>query len=101
MAQIFVNDVLFTKFCPMKKKSDVSETLQTFIHKIGIPHSIHSDFAKEIMQGQFKTLGSDYSIPCTLTEPYSPWQNHVEGGIRELKRHVNRKMKSHNIPKRL
>jgi len=75
--------------------------LQILIHDIGIPHALHSDDAKEITQGRFKALCRDYNIPCTQTEPYSPWQNRAEGGIRELKRHVSRKIKSRNVPLKL
>jgi hypothetical protein len=67
MAQLYTNDLLFTRIYPMKLKSETADTLQALIHEIGIPHAIHSDDAKEIMHGKFKSLCSDYSIPCTLT----------------------------------
>jgi ribosomal protein L31E len=57
--------------------------------------------AKEITEGKFKQLCSDYSIPCTLAEPYSPWQNRAESNIRELKWHVGKKMKARNVLKAL
>jgi len=101
MAQIFVNDLNFTKVYPMQTKSETSDTLKAFIHDVGIPHALHSDDAKEFMQGSFKQLCKDYNIPCTYTEPYSPWQNRAEGGIRELKRHVHQKMTSKKVPQRL
>ncbi len=85
----------------MHTKSKAADTLQALIHDIGIPHALHSDDAKEITHGRFKALCRDYNIPCTQTEPYSPWQNRAEGGIRELKRHVSRKMKSQNVPLKL
>ncbi len=92
MAQLFINDIGFSKLYTMKNKGETADTLSAFIHDIGIPHAIHSDDAKDLTQGRFKSLCKDYSIPCTSTEPCSPWQNHAEGGIRELKRHVHRKM---------
>jgi len=101
MAQLYINDLSFCKVYPMKTKSEVANTLSTFIHDVGIPHKLRSDAAKEIMQGKFKQLCSDYSIPCSFTEPYSPWQNRAEGGIRELKRRVHRKMVQKRIPQRL
>ncbi len=101
MAQLYINDLMFTKIYPMQAKSETGDSLQAFIHEVGIPHTLHSDYAKELAQGKFKKLCSDYGIPHTLTEPYSPWQNRAEGGIRELKRHVGRKMKSRNVPQRL
>jgi len=101
MAQLYINDLAFTKVYPMKLKSDIGDTLQTFIHDVGIPHSIHSDNAPQLMHGKFKRLCKDYGINTTYTEPYSPWQNRAEGGIRELKHHVQRKMNSKNVPSRL
>jgi hypothetical protein len=101
MAQIYTNDLSFTKVYPMQAKSDVADTLSAFIHEVGIPHALHSDDAKELMHGSFKQLCKDYSIPCTYTEPYSPWQNRAEGSIRDLKRHVHRKMVSRGVPQRL
>jgi hypothetical protein len=85
MAQIYINEIMFTRIYPMHTKSEAADTLQALIHDIGIPHALHSDDAREITQGCFKALCRDYSIPCTQTEPYSPWQNRAEGGIRELK----------------
>ncbi len=101
MAQLYINDIGYTKIYPMKLKSDASDSLLAFIHEVGIPSGVHSYDAKELTQGRFKTLCSEYCIPSTSTEPYSPWQNRAEGGIRELKRHVHRKMKARNVPLRL
>jgi len=101
MAQMYTNDLGFSKVYPMKKKSKTSDTLTTFIHDVGIHHAIHSNDAKELLQGPFKQICKDYGIPCTYTKPYSPWQNRVEGGIRELKHHVHCKMTIKRIPQRL
>jgi hypothetical protein len=81
MAQLYINDLTFTKVYPMKTKSQTSETLSAFIHDVGIPTIIHSDDANELMHGKFRQLCKDYSITSTFTEPYSPWQNRAEGGI--------------------
>jgi transposase len=53
------------------------------------------------MQGRFWQLCKEYQIPTTYTEPYSPWQNRAEGGIREIKRLVHRKMTSKRVPQKL
>ena len=99
LAQIYANDLIFSRIYPMKQKSEAADTLLALIHEIGIPHAIHSDDVRELTQGKFKQLCNDYAIPNTLAEPYSPWQNCAESNIRELKRHVGRKMKSRNVPK--
>ena len=101
MAQIYTNDIAFTRVYPMKLKSQAHETLSAFIHEVGIPSSLNSDDAKELMHGKFKELCKEYHIPCTYTEPYSPWQNRAENAIRELKRHVRRKMSANRVPARL
>jgi hypothetical protein len=101
MAQIYTNDLAFTRIYPMRLESQTHETLSSFIHEIGIPSSLHSDNAKELMQGRFKDLCKEYHIPCSYTEPHSPWQNRAENAIRELKRHVRRKMAANKVPHRL
>jgi hypothetical protein len=101
MVQLYTNDLAFTKVYPMKLKLQMHKTLAAFIHEVGIPSSIHSDDAKELMMGKFKEICKDFHIPCTYTEPYSPWQNRAENAIRELKRHVRRKMVSNKVPARL
>jgi len=98
MAQIYVNDLSFAKMYPMKAKSDTSDTLKKFIQDVGIPHALHSDDAPELMQGNFKQTCKEFGINTTYTEPYSPWQNRAEGAIKELKKHVHRKMVSKRVP---
>ena len=69
MAQIYTNDIAFTRVYPMRLKSQAHETLSAFIHEVGVPSSLHSDDAKELMEGKFKDLCKDFHIPCTYTEP--------------------------------
>jgi len=97
--QLFTNDIGFTKVYPMRTKGEAHHALRCFIHDVGIPHVIHSDNAKEQMQGQWRKLCTEFGIPTTFTEPHSPWQNRAEGQIREIKRHIHRKMKARNVPK--
>ena len=69
----------------MQSKSETHETLNAFIHEVGIPYELHSDDAKGLMEGKFKQICRDYGIKTTYNEPHSPWQNRAEAGIRELK----------------
>ncbi len=85
MAQLYINDLSLTETYPMKTKVQTSNTLSAFIHDVGIPNIIHSDDAPELLHGTFRRLCKDYDIQNTDMEPYSPWQNRAEGGIRELK----------------
>ncbi len=60
MAQIFTNNVGFTRIYPMKLKSKAPNALLEFVQDIGIPAQLHSDNAKEFMQGNWKQLLSDF-----------------------------------------
>ncbi len=100
-AQVFVNDVNFTRVYPMKKKRFACNALLEFIRDVGIPSTLHTDNAKELTYGGWKKITSEHQIPQTLAEPYSPWQVRAEGAIRELKRGVNRLMEGTNAPRLL
>ncbi len=86
---------------PMRLKSEAPNTLKCFLQDVGTPHVLHSDNAKELMQGEWRKICNDFAIQTTYTEPKSPWQNRAEGHIRETKRHIHRKMKANKVPKRL
>jgi hypothetical protein len=62
MAQLYINDLSFTKVHPMKLKSETADTLSTFIHDVGIPSVIHSYDAQELMHGKFK-MEKENSMP--------------------------------------
>jgi len=96
--QLFVTDFGYSKFVPMESKAEAGYALQDTIRDIGIPNHIHTDGAKELIQGRWKEICKDANINTTHTEPESPWQNRTEIKIRELKRHVRRFMARTNTP---
>ena len=96
--QLFVTDFGYSKFVPMKSKAEAGYALQDTIRDTGIPNHIHTDGAKELIQGRWKEICKDANINTTHTEPESPWQNRTEIEIRELKRHVRRFMARTNTP---
>ncbi len=100
-AQVFVNDVNFTRIYPMKRKGEAGNALLEFIRDVGIPSTLHTDNAKELTGGEWKKVASDHQIMQTLAEPYSPWQVRAEIAIRELKRGVRRMMENSKAPKML
>jgi hypothetical protein len=51
MGQIFVNDIGYTFFTPLKLKSEAANALLELIQNVGIPSSIHTDEAKELTEG--------------------------------------------------
>jgi hypothetical protein len=99
--QLFANDIGFSTVYPMHLKSEAPNALKCFLQDVGTPQVLHSDNAKELMQGEWRKICNDFAIKTTYTEPRSPWQNRAEGNIHKLKRHIHRKMKSNNVPKKL
>jgi hypothetical protein len=87
-AQLFVSEFGYLKFCPQKRKSEASYSLQELIRDVGIPSHMHTDRAKEMMMGDWKRTCQEAGIKMTHTESMSPWQNRTKVEIRELKRHV-------------
>lgn len=101
MGQLFVNDIGFYHFVPMKSKSEAGNALLEFIQDIGVPSALHTDDAKESTSGRWEQVRKDHGIKQTLAEPYSPFQNRTEVNIRELKKHVRHIMSRTKTPKRL
>jgi hypothetical protein len=99
MVQLFVNDIKYLCTYPMQKKSEAGSALLELIQDIGIPLAIHTDGAKELSMGKWKTVCSDFGIKQTITEPYSPWQNQAELNIREAKKKIHLLMSRTNTPK--
>jgi hypothetical protein len=101
MAQIFMNDIKYMHIFPMKQKSEAGNTLLELIQDIGIPSALHCDGAQELQYGKWKDVRIDYGIKQTITEPYSPWQNHAKVNIREAKKAIQRLMHRIKTPKPL
>ncbi|MGH7974683.1 MAG: hypothetical protein ACREBR_04095 [bacterium] len=99
--QIFVNDLEFVRFIPMRSKSEAGDTLAEFIQDVGVPVQLHTDNAKEETLGRWKNVRLNNQIKQTETEPYSPWQNRAERTIKEVKKAVVRMMSRTKTPKRL
>ena len=89
-AQLFTNGTGYDVFYPLKKESDAGDALNEFIRTVGVPKELISDGAKAETQGNFGKVIKEYRIKQRTTEPYSPWQNRAEGGIRELKKTIRR-----------
>ena len=54
--QIYCNNFNYQKFYPMTSKSQAVDTLNLFIDQVGVPSSLHSDDAKELMFGKFNKV---------------------------------------------
>ena len=82
----------------MTREGNACDALLGFIQQVGIPSALHTDGAKAQTLGEWKRITKQYQIKVSETEPYSPWQNRAEAGIRELKRHVRRLMRQTKSP---
>ena len=98
---LFTNTLGFKKFFPLKSESAGKSTMNDFIQLVGIPPSIHSDDAKVFQHGDFHKTCRKYQVLQSFTEPYSPWQNRAESGIRELKSYASKIMQRKQAPLRL
>ena len=52
--QLFTNRGSFVKSYPMTAKSEASTMLKRFLHEVGIPSSILTDNAKELVSAEWK-----------------------------------------------
>jgi hypothetical protein len=93
------NGFLWSRNFPMKSKSDTHHTLDEFFHRYGVPTSLISDNAKELIQGEFARKARQAQCPIDLTDTYSPGQNRAESEIRELKCLSGRWMMKKKSPK--
>ena len=91
---LYTTPLGFKKFFPMESKTgqECSNSLQTLIHLVGIPPSLHSDNAPEFVQGDFKKICRKFDIQQSATEPHSPWQNRAKSGIQEVKLFASKTM---------
>jgi len=100
-AEIYATDFGWSRIFPMKKESDVHESLDMFLSRYGIPESLVSDGAKAYTGGEYKKKAKEAGVFCKVTDPYSPWQNRAESEIREVKRLSGRWMIRSASPRRL
>ena len=96
--QLFSNRGGFVKSYPIESRKRASDSLNKFMHEVGIPSSLTTDNAKELVEGDWTKLCRKHHVIMKATEPYSPWQNSAElaGGI--IKRKVRRIMRTTNTP---
>jgi hypothetical protein len=76
----------------------VNHALMHFIHDIGVPKDLLTDRAPEEMRGEWGQIVKKYKICQRITEASSPWQNHAEAEIRELKKLTRRALRHNSTP---
>ena len=76
----------------MAKKSDAHETLSLLFAHEGVPSTlVMVRWNEKTGYGEFRCKDRQADCHMKQTEPYSPWQNAVEGTIRKLKKGAGRK----------
>lgn len=101
-AQIFVNNLNYSKFIPMTSKSMAGHALSECFEDVGVPTELHTDGAKELTMGHWKRVREKQGgIRQTVSEPLSQWQNRAESEIKEIKKQVGRTMSRTKASKRL
>ena len=97
-----MNNLGFSHIVPMKSKSQAGNVLTEFFKDKGVPTVMHTDGAKEFMQGCWQEILSQHGgIKQTFAEPYSPWKNRVEAGIQEHKKQGLRVLRQTRASKHL
>ena len=71
---VYFNRVDFYIFYPLKFKKDTHTTLLPLVELTGIPSSLHSDRAPEIITGKFGSIFQKYRIRRTTIESNSLWK---------------------------
>jgi transposase len=97
-AQIFVTAQGWARTHPIKTESESHEALSLLFQRDGVPDIMVMDGAKAQVRGEFRRKLTEAGVWVKQTEPYSPWQNAAEGGVRELKRSASRKMAAKRSP---
>jgi hypothetical protein len=100
-AQVFSTSFQFVRAYPMKAKSDAHHALDLFAHQVGAPPSLIMDGSKEQQMGEFRRKARAMGTRVKQLEPYAPWSNAAEGGIREAKRGSGRKAMKAQSPAKL
>jgi hypothetical protein len=84
-------------------KGEASESLDHFVNDVGIPNELDYDGAGEQTgrRSKFEQLIWHYKISKHVIQPFSPWQNKSQSGIRIIKARWKWLMIKRKVPKGL
>ena len=101
-AQVYMDMLGWDHFHPMKSKSEAGESLDHFVKENQwIPRTIITDGAMEEKGRSWRVNHMKWGITQQFTEPYSPWQNHAEQTVLELKKQIKHFTRQLGLPKHL
>ena len=100
-AQVYSTSFGWVWAVPMQSKGDAHLTLTQFHRRFGIPATITSDAANELIGGEFKKKCISAGTHLSPAEPYTPNQSLAESAVRELKMSYRRAMRRAQSPEPL
>jgi hypothetical protein len=98
---VYTNGLGYDRFYPWVRKAEHGDTIMSFIHDVGIPHTLISDNALEEVSSRCRETCRRYRINMKQMVIYSQWQNAAKASIRELKKNVRRTLRRTKAPLRL
>jgi hypothetical protein len=99
-ATVFTDGKGYDSFYPWETPSHYQHALMSFIHDVGVPKTLVTDGASEMISGNGRRICNEYHINMRVTVPHSPWQNLAEACVRELKRTIRRTIRRSGAPRR-
>lgn len=99
-ATVFTDGKGYDFFYPWETKSHYHHALMSLIHDAGVPKTLVTDGAPEMIAKNGLRVCKEYHINMRVTVPHSPWQNLAEACVREIKRAVRRKIRRTKAPRR-
>lgn len=100
-AQIYAANNAWTRACPVKKESDMHETVDLPHQQEGAANAMTMDNTRAQVGGAFRRKLTKAGVRIKPVQPHSPWMNAVEGTIRETKKLSARDMLRTRSPKPL
>ena len=83
----------------MRKRKDVSHTLESLFRTAGVPKCLRPDGGMELEEGEFKKVATRHGTPIFPNEPFAKNANIASAlGVRELKREYRRDMIATGAP---
>jgi hypothetical protein len=96
--QLFVTDKGFVYVVPMRRKSDVLQSVKQFAKEVGAPDAFVADMSGEQMSLDLKKFCNDIGTALRALEEGTPWANKAELYIGLLKEATRKDMRESNSP---
>jgi len=98
-AQVYSHPTGWIRAFPMRLEREAHESLSVLFKRDGVPNNMVMDGAKTQIHGEFKKKCRESGCHIKQVEPYSPWSNSCEVGIKMLKQASGRDLRQSKCPK--